>query len=386
MSSETAARGTVEKGYETVREVFEATLAEERAGHSAQLAAYVDGQQVVDLWGGPDIEGDSLTGVFSSTKGAAHLAVALLVQDGTLELDREVRHYWPEFAVHGKGHTTLRHLLTHQAGLPGADGGFSPEEMADDRLIAERLGAQRPHWRPGAAFGYHALVIGALTGEVVRRVTGLTMQEFYESRIRAPHGIDFYMGLPEDQEHRVLDIQPMDPTPEQKRTLQESAAGAESLTGVAFNHNHPEHPTVLEELLNSRAVRAAGPASVGGVASARGLARLYAAAISGVDGAAPLLTPATAAEFAQVNVSGYDLVLRGQNTFALGFAASSDTYPFLGARAFGHSGAAGSQAFADPSRGLAFGYNRRRYAFPGGAAPEVGRLAKAVHDAAGRAR
>ncbi|MBT2385929.1 serine hydrolase domain-containing protein [Streptomyces sp. ISL-11] len=381
MSSGIAAQGTVAEGYEAVREEFEATLAEERAGHSAQLAAYVDGQQAVDLWGGPGIEADSLTGVFSSTKGAAHLAVALLVQDGALELDQEVRHYWPEFAAAGKQRITLRELLAHRAGLAGVDGGLTVEELADDRLIAERLAAQRPHWRPGAAFGYHALVIGALTGEVVRRVTGLTMQEFYEKRIRAPYGIDFYMGLPEDQEHRVLDTQPMDPTPEQKRALREGGAGPLSLRGIGFNLNHPEL-TALETLPNFRVVRAGGPASVGGMANARGLTRMYAAAISGVDGKEPLLTPDTAAEFAQIHSTGYDLVLRQQGAFALGFSAVSDTYPFLGARAFGHSGAAGSQAFADPGRGLAFGYNRRRFAFPGGAAPEAGRLAKAVYDCA----
>ncbi|WKK22547.1 serine hydrolase domain-containing protein [Streptomyces olivoreticuli] len=381
MSEKAVARGTVAKGYEAVREEFEATLAEERAGHSAQLAAYVDGRQVVDLWGGPGIEADSLTGVFSSTKGAAHLAVALLVQDGTLDLDREVSHYWPEFAAAGKEHITLRELLAHRAGLPGVEGGLTLDELADDRVIAERLAAQRPLWRPGSTFGYHALVIGALTGEVVRRVTGLTMQEFYETRIRAPYGIDFYMGLPEDQEHRVLHTQPMDPTPEQKQALAQGHSGPESLQGVAFNINHPV-PTLLEELPNSRVVRAGGPASVGGMASARGLARLYAAAISPVDGKEPLLTPATAADFAQIHSVGYDVVLRQHMAFGLGFSPVSDAFPFLGGRSFGHGGAAGSLAFADPSRALAFGYNRRRFAFPGGPAPEVARLAQAVYDCA----
>lgn len=105
---------------------------------------------------------------------------------------------------------------------------------------------------------------------------------------------------------------------------------------------------------------------------------MYAAAISEVDGRAPLLTVETAAEFARAHSVGYDLVARRNAAVALGFSCAADTYPFLGARAFGHSGAGGSQAFADPGVGLAFGYSRRRYAFPGGAAPEVGFLAKAV--------
>ncbi|GGX94715.1 serine hydrolase domain-containing protein [Streptomyces hiroshimensis] len=377
----TAVQGTVAKGYEGVREEFEATFAEERAGHSAQLAAYVDGKQVVDLWGGPGFEGDSLTGVFSSTKGAAHLVVALLVQEGVLDLDREVAHYWPEFAAAGKGAVTLRDLLAHRAGVIGIEGGFTTEELADDRVIAEKLAGQHPYWRPGTAFGYHGLVIGALTGEVVLRATGRTMQEIYEERIRAPYGIDFYMGLPEEHEHRVLDIQPMDPTPGQKRALLEGASGPHSLMGVAFNLNHAE-PTVLEDLPNHRVIRAGGPASVGGMASARGLARMYAAAISGVDGKEALLTPGTAADFAQIHSIGYDLVVRQHMAFGLGFAAVGDKYPFLGGRAFGHGGAAGSQAFADPSSGLAFGFNRRRYGFRDDNDLQVTRLAKAVSEAA----
>ncbi|MFF4216008.1 serine hydrolase domain-containing protein [Streptomyces nondiastaticus] len=377
-----AVQGTVAKGYEGVREAFEATFAEERAGHSAQLAAYVHGEQVVDLWGGPGIEGASLTGVFSSTKGAAHLVVALLVQEGVLDLDREVRHYWPEFAAAGKEHVTLRDLLAHRAGLVGADAGFTLEELADDRAIAGKLAAQRPYWRPGTAFGYHAYVIGALTGEVVRRATGRTMQELYEERVRAPYGLDFYMALPEEQEHRFLTTQPMDPTPAQTRFLQENAPGAHSLSGIAFNLNHAV-PTVLEELPNHRVIRAGGPASVGGTASARGLAGMYAAAISGLNGKEALLTPGTAAEFAQIHSAGHDLVLGAFAAFGLGFGnMSADRFPFLGARAFGHGGAAGSQAFADPSTGLAVGFNRRRFAFREDNHAQVTRLVRALHEAA----
>ncbi|MGI5337226.1 serine hydrolase domain-containing protein [Streptomyces sp. CA-181903] len=380
--SDAIVHGTVAEGYEPVREVFAATLAEERAGHAAQLAAYVHGRRVVDLWGGPEIDGDSLTGVFSCTKGAAHLVVTLLVQDGTLDLDREVRHYWPEFAAAGKEHVTLRQLVSHQAGLVGADGGFTPEELRDDRAIAERLAAQRPYWRPGAAFGYHAFVVGALTGEVVRRVTGLTLREVYETRIRAPYGIDFFMGLPEEHEGRWLCTQPMDPTPDQKRQQAAAGHGPDSLPGIAFNRNYAKAPTVLEELPNTREFRAAGTASIGGVASARGLARLYAAAVSGVEGREALLTPDTAERAAEIQAAGRDLVDCEYKAYGLGFVVVSERYPFLGARSFGHSGAAGSLAFADPGAGLAFGYNRRRFAFPGGAAPETAALAKAVRECA----
>ena len=117
--------GTVAEGFEAVREEFAPFVAAERPDYAGQLSAYVQGRRVVDLWTGADTDGDTLFGVFSSTKGAAHLVVALLVQDGTLELDREVAYYWPEFAAEGKGAVTLRELLAHRAGVVGADAGFT---------------------------------------------------------------------------------------------------------------------------------------------------------------------------------------------------------------------------------------------------------------------
>ncbi|MFD4968692.1 serine hydrolase domain-containing protein [Streptomyces sp. NPDC058424] len=375
--------GTVADGYEPVREEFTAFVAAQRPDYEGQLCAYVHGRRVVDLWAGPDgADGGSLYGVYSSTKGAAHLVVALLVQDGTLELDRKVTYYWPEFAAEGKGALTLRDILAHRAGLVGADGGFTPAELADDRAVAERLADQRPFWRPGTAFGYHALVIGALTGEIVRRATGRTLQELHEERVRAPYGLDFFLGLPGSQERRFRPTQPMAPTAEQQAVLDALPSGPHSLASIAFNRQGAV-PTDLETLPNDRLIRAQGPASVGGIASARGLAGLYAAAISEVDGKAPLLKPDTVAESGQFHSVGYDLVARSHRSYGLGFQATADTWhPFLGAGSIGHSGAAGSQAFADPASGLAYGYTRRRFAFPGGAAPENDRLARAVHRAA----
>ncbi|WP_175409137.1 serine hydrolase domain-containing protein [Streptomyces sp. TRM64462] len=386
-------RGVVADGYEEVRDVFAAVVAQERPDYAGQLAAYVRGRKVVDLWAGPDradgpddgegVDGDALFGVFSSTKGAAHLVVALLVQEGVLDLDREVASYWPAFAAGGKGGVTLRQLLAHQAGVVGTDSGFTPDEVADDRLIAERAAAQRPYWRPGTAFGYHALTIGALTGEVVLRATGQTLHEVYEERIRAPYGLGFFLGLPQEHEPRFRSLLPMDPTPAQRAVLDASPDGPHTLAAIAFNHHTP-HPTDLESLPNSRLVRAKGPASVGGVASARGLAGMYAAAIGVLDGRPPLLKDDTAAEFGQIHSHGFDVVARAHKSFALGFQDPTLPYPWLGAGSFGHSGAGGSQAFADPRAGLAYGYTRRRFAFPGGAAPENDRLVAAVHRAATR--
>lgn len=372
--------GTVADGFEAVREEFASFVATERPDYEGQLCAYVHGRRVVDLWTGG--ESDSLYGVFSSTKGAAHLVAALLVQDGTLELDRKVTYYWPEFGAEGKGGVTLRDLLAHRAGVIGIDAGFSAEELADDRVIAERLADQKPYWRPGTAFGYHAVVIGALVGEVVRRATGHTLQEVYEERVRAPYGLDFYLGLPEAEERRFRSVQPMVPTPEQQAELDARQTGPHTLASIAFNTHVPD-PGGLQDQANSRLVRAKGPASAGGVASARGLATMYAAAISELDDRPPLLKPDTIAEVGQIHSVGYDLVARTHKAFGLGFQATADVaYPFLGAGTFGHSGAGGSQAFADARSGLAYGYTRRRMAYPGGAAPENEALVRAVHTAA----
>ncbi|MEU3736185.1 MULTISPECIES: serine hydrolase domain-containing protein [unclassified Streptomyces] len=382
MTREIKVQGTVAAGYEAVREEFGALLAGERPDHASQLSAHVRGKQVVDLWVGPDTDGDTLFGVYSSTKGAAYLTVALLVQDGTLELDREVAHYWPEFAAEGKADITLRELLSHRAGVVGADGGFTPEEVADDRAVAARAAAQRPYWRPGTAFGYHALTIGAMAGEVVLRATGRTLQETYEELVRAPYGLDFYLGLPEALEPRFRSVLPMMPSPTERAILDAEPPQPGSLNSIAFNRNGAQ-PTDLESLPNSRTVRAKGPASVGGVASARGLARMYAAAVTGLDGREPLLKADTVAEFGQIHSHGYDLVARAHKAFGVGFQSVADAwYPYLGAGSIGHKGVGGSQAFADPRSGLAYGYTRRRFAFPSGSVPEDDRLVRAIHTAA----
>ena len=366
---ETAVRGTVAPGYEPVREEFAALLAGE-PGLAAQLAARVDGRQVVDLWGGPDLAGDSLLGVFSSTKGIAFLAVALLVQEGLLDLDREVRAYWPEFAAAGKAGVTVRELLGHRAGLVGVDGGFSPAEVADDAAIAERLAPQRPYWRPGAVFGYHSLTIGALAGELVRRVASVGLKDFHRSRFVEPYGVDFHLGVPEGEAGRVVDVLPPLPAAEPAEPVE-----PDSVSGIAYNLQHPTQVD-LPALPNHPAVRAGGPASVGGFGSARGLAALYAAALD-------LLTPDTAAECAQPYSVGRDLVLDMERAYGLGFMVA---VPYLGARAFGHDGAGGSMAFADPAAGLAFGYTRRRVPTPGGAGPDATRLAKTIRACAGSLR
>ncbi|MDT8914729.1 serine hydrolase domain-containing protein [Amycolatopsis sp. PS_44_ISF1] len=377
----TEVRGTVAAGYEAVREEFAAVLAAEGVELDAQVAAYHHGELVVDLWAGPETGSDSLLGIYSASKGLAHLVVARLVQDGVLDLDQRVSHYWPEFAVLGKREIRLRELLSHQAGLVGADAGFTVEELADDRVVAERLGAQRPYWRPATASGYHALVIAALSGEVVWRATGETVQSRYAQLLREPYGLDLHLGLPESQDHRFRPVQPMVGTPERLRELAAAATAPDSVGGLAFNRHHPGHPEVWE-LPNRPVVRRRGPASFGGVGTARDLAKAYAAAIGPVGGRAPLLTPDTAAVFGQIQSDGWDLVLRRRKAWAVGFHAAAETYPGLGQGAFGHSGAGGQQALADPRSGLSYAFLRRRFLTPPQADADHDRLLRALRTAA----
>ncbi|MGR4881850.1 serine hydrolase domain-containing protein [Streptomyces sp. LARHCF249] len=365
--------GTVAAGWEPVREEFEAFAAREPHSPEAQLAVYHEGRRVVDLWAGEDTDADTLSAVFSITKGAAHLVVALLVQDGVLELDRAVSEYWPEFTGHGKERLTLRQLLAHRAGLINTDEGFDYDEIADDALIAERLAAQKPFWEPGTAYGYHAFVIGALTGEVVRRATGRSLQEVFEERVRAPYGLDFYMGLPASEEGRWKPVLEMLPTPEQRAAMAAGAASVPELLPVAFNM-HREPPMDPVAYANHPRVRELSPASAGGTGTARGVAAMYAAAIGELDGRAPLLKPGTAAEFATPHTQGPDRVTPESDHFALGFEQQAA----VGPEAFGHCGASGGQAFADPATGIAFAYTRRRFGFPGGRGLETEGLTAAV--------
>lgn len=370
-----AVHGRVAPGFEPVRDAF-ASVAAAEPGLSAQLAVRLHGREVVDLWTGPDMTGEALLGLYSSGKGAAYLVAALLVQDGVLDLDRPVAAYWPEFAGAGKEAITLRDLLAHRAGLIGVDGGFTDAELADDRALAARLATQRPFWTPGTGYGYHAFAIGALLGEVVRRTTGESLQAQYDRRIREPFGLDFYLGLPESLEARFLPVQPAHQAPDFE-------PAPDSLMGIAFNRN-ASPPTDLVAFANTRTVRAAGPASSGSVGNARGLAAMYAAATTGLNGHPPLLRPDILAEFTKPHTPGLDLVTGEPDHFLLGFEAQSVRYPELGPRTFGHSGAVGAQSFADPDNEITYSYTRRRFPPPGGGggAPENHHLIKAVVAAA----
>ncbi|WP_457950159.1 serine hydrolase domain-containing protein [Pseudarthrobacter sp. alpha12b] len=356
--------GFVAPGYEDVLALFESFLAEDLR-YSAQLAAYHDGVPVVRLTGGPDMAPETLTGAYSCSKGVAAMVIALLVQDGVLDLDKTVTHYWPEFAVHGKDRLLVREALSHQAGLMGVEGGFGPDEFTTSRAAA-RLATAAPAWEPGRQFGYHALTIGILMEELCRRVTGEALQGMFDRRIRKPQDVDFFLGLPEDLEPRYRDVlYEEDP----------SQVWVDPLSLEGLNSNAPV--STVMELPNIRSVRAAGMSAAGGVGSADGLARLYAAATTGVEGGGAFLTAGTIAVMTREQVWGLDRSSGLDNAFAVVFMKPHPSRNFGSHRAFGHEGANAALGFADPSYGLGFGYIPRR-AEEGRTPGRAHRLAAAV--------
>ncbi|HLL68644.1 MAG TPA: serine hydrolase domain-containing protein [Micromonosporaceae bacterium] len=283
---------------------------------------------------------------------------ALLVQDGVLHLDEQARSV--PFPL------TVRELLGHRSGLIGVPGGFTIAELADDQVLAARLAGQKPFWEPGTAYGYHAFAMGALLDAELRAVTGRSVQQWYAERLREPYELDLWMGLPEELESRFRPLLPaVQPAPE---------VDPDSLLAIAFNLS-----VDLGDFANTRFVRALGSASAGGVGNARGVARMYAAAIGPVDGRPGLLRPDTITEFATPYSLGVDLVTEQVDHFALGFENLPGVYPYLGRRTIGHTGATGSVGWADADAGVAYGYVRRRFGYPG---PENHRLGAAVLTAA----
>ena len=350
MTMSAAPAPVVARGYEEVAETLRTQLSADK-GFSAQVAAFVGGRLVVDLWGGSALTGDSLIGVYSVSKGLTGLVMALLVERGVLDLDAPVAAAWPEFARAGKERVTVRQLLSHQAGLPEVDGGLTSEEYFDDRLGAARLARQRPLWSPGSAWGYHAVTIGMLANELTRRLTGCSIQEIYEEEIRAPLGLEAYLGLPEVLEPRVAPVifPPADP---------DAASGGQLIDLVAA-------PLVanpgIEWMGNSPDAHRIGMPAAGGVASARGIAGAYAAALDG-----RLFSAETLSIVGQIQTHGHDITSSMPGRFGILFQKPHPARPFAGYRAIGHDGAAGSLGFADPDGEVAFGFTTNRPAPEGG--------------------
>jgi CubicO group peptidase (beta-lactamase class C family) len=358
--------GTVAEGFEPVKEAFAANFAL-LGERGAAVAVYRDGHKVVDLWAGvKDVDGRAEGApwergtaqiVRSATKGVAAAALLLLHQRGELDLDAPVGTYWPEYKAAGKEHTLVRHLLAHRAGIPVLDRPLTPAEAADPDLGAAAVAAQAPVWEPGTDHGYHAQTYSWLTGELVRRVTGRPVGDWIADEITGPVGADLWLGLPESEHARVGRVGPVQ-APETagtlktrpKRAVAEAYADPDSLTRRAFAAITP----LPDE--NDPAYRAAALPASNGIATADGLARVYASLIGDVDGGTRLFTPQTTELARTERSAGPDRVLVVGTRFGLGHMLHGSASPLLAPGSFGHPGRGGALAFADPETAVSFGY------------------------------
>src|SRR4051794_24678672 len=232
--------GTVEPGFEGVRDAFAKNF-EDNGEVGAAFALHVDGKKVVDLWGGTaDVHtgrpytSDSLQLVFSTTKGATAMCASLLAERGLLDVDAPVATYWPEFAANGKESIPVRMLLNHEAGLYTVDKAPAFADTLKWDPIIDALAAQAPLWEPGTAHGYHALTYGWLVGEVVRRIDGRSIGQFFQEEVAAPLGIEFWIGLPKEQHDRVAPLVAADvPDDPAARAFAEQFTGPDTIMGKA---------------------------------------------------------------------------------------------------------------------------------------------------------
>ena len=363
--------GTVAPGWEPVREAFAANLANtEELG--AGVSAYHRGVQVVDLWGGWfDIERTvpyaehSLQLVFSTTKGITAIAIAICVDRGLLSYDAPVSQYWPEFAAHGKGDATVAQLLSHQVGLYTVAGPITLEDALDWNTITARLADTAPRWPIGTAHGYHALTYGWLAGELVRRVdpTHRSLGTFVQEEITQRLDIDLWVGLPAEFVKRVSPIlasQPnLDPAVAamMAQFMGPGTPGGDALSlNGAFNAESAAGGLGTNVFNTSRVLAAEIPAA-NGVSNAPSLAKVYAATMAPIDGV-QLISDAVR-NVARVTVTPEnepDNCLIMPTTFGMGFMTSGPFSLFAGPGSYGHPGAGGSVAFAQPERQFSFAY------------------------------
>ena len=351
--------GFIAPGWDRVADAFAANFDHGDVG--AACCVCVDGAPVVDLVGGiANVESgrpwDAHTPalVFSTTKGATATCANLLVQRGQLDPDAPVAHYWPEFAVNGKDSVLVRHVLSHSAGLPVVEGDFTLEQALAWDPVVEQLARQAPRWEPGTAVGYHMRSYGWLVGELVRRIDGRTLGAFFRDEIATPLGLDWWIGLPDTIEARVAPIIPPDtPDDPEVRELMDAIMAPGTMMGDALTG--PANLFHYDDMWNTRALHACELPSSNGIASAHAVARMYAALVGDVAGVRILESPSVG-RATRMQIEGTDVVIGAPMRYGLGYSLGDALSSAAPATAFGHSGAGGSLGFADPNRGLGFGY------------------------------
>jgi len=371
-------QGWTADGFEGVRDVFQANL-DNGSEVGAAFSAYHRGNKVADLWGGVSDattekpwQEDTLMLVFSTTKGATAVCANKLAQEGHLDVTAPVAQYWPEFGQAGKEDMPVEFLLSHQAGLAWIDGKMTQEEALSWDPVIAALARQEPSWEPGSQHGYHATTYGWLVGEVVKRIAGKSVGTYFADEVAAPLGLDFWIGLPAEEESRVgtlisfipagVSLDPADDVPgtevDAVADLMRAFLGPDTPLGKALFA--PGGALSDADLWNSREMHAAEVPAANGIADARSIARMYASCIGEVDGIR-ILSEAQVADATRQRTSGPNTILFDMDVqFGLGFMVRSDLLALGGPKSFGHFGAGGSVGWADPEAELSFGYIMNR--------------------------
>ena len=351
-------QGYYDLRFEAVKDGF-AALFDHHRERGAALCVQIGGETVIDIWAGvADKEqqswhSDTIVNLFSCTKPFAAVTALQLVEEGKLDLDLPVARYWPEFAAAGKQSVTLRHLLSHQAGLPALRESLPAEALYDWQRMTQALAAEMPWWQPGTGHGYAPLTFGWLVGELLRRIEGRSPGESIVARTVKPLGLDFHIGLADEQFYRVATVMRgkgnMGDEATQ-RLLKVSLSDAQALSTRAFSNP----PSAMTSTNKAEWRRMQQPAA-NGHGNARSLAGFYSALLNG-----RLLDSQLLAEFTRQHSLGEDKTLLTSTRFGLGCMldqphVANATYG-MGPGAFGHPGAGGSTGFADPERDLAFAF------------------------------
>ena len=350
-------QGECDPQFSKVKETFEKLYREDREIGSC-FAVYKDGNPLVDLWGGfqdkdktKPWQKDNLVTVYSTTKGVAAFCIALAMEKGLLKYEEKVSTYWPEFASNGKEEITIGMLMSHQAGI------CSPEtrnvdDYYNQNLMAEKLAGMTPIWEPGTASGYHSMTFGWLTSELILRVTGKSLGTFFREEVGDQHEIDFFIGLPESEDHRVAELIPFDIVRNENSEQQQV-----ELTDAQKSQRNSAGTLDIQ---NTKEWRQAEIPSANGQGNAGGLAKLYSLIVP-EDNNLKLLKDDTVNQMTTMQIEGRDLVLAVQVRWGVGFILNKHKIiygPIEGA--FGHSGYGGSCAFGDPENKIGVSYVMNR--------------------------
>jgi len=350
--------GTCDDRFGAVKEAFAANFEPNDTiyDEGASVAVSIDGELVVDLWGGTATrdagpampwESDTIINVWSTTKTVAALACLMLADQDRLDLYAPVATYWPAFAAEGKGDIRVRHVMSHTAGLSGWQEPITYEDLYDRRKAASLLGAQAPWWEPGTASGYHAITQGYLEGEIVQRITGQSLGDFVRENITGPLGADFHIGTPPSADSRVAHViappplpmpEDLDPTGVLAKTFANPILDATKSWDVAWR-------------------RAEIPAA-GGHGNARSVCLVHTPmACGGEANGVRLLGKETIDSVFDEQCNGIDLVLGVQLRHGIGFGLAIDGMPVpLNPRTCFWGGWGGSLAIVDLENRMSFSY------------------------------